>query len=315
MHSDWSTFITTYANASPDVKRLIDSAVIPDFVGDLIAKYDFPEKSTPILIAQVSDLVLDLTSVTELADRIRNEHRLPGYAAEPLANDLTKFTTTASAERSPTQTTATETYITPEQDKSAVVTDSQEEQATRPPTEINSQQYQQPASTPPAAPVPQADTPVSDTLMPERRPAGREIPLMDDGPVAHIPYAQPATPQPQAPEPQKQSSFEPEPTPQPQYQFTPQNLPIHQDPPPVAPATSANAPQQVPPAPEEPPQPAAPDMSQITPLRTMRSDADRIHGYGAYRKKYPEPTDQGGDNDQRSRSLADLPQYRDEGGS
>lgn len=51
---------------------------------------------------------------------------------------------------------------------------------------------------------------------------------------------------------------------------------------------------------------------QISPLRTMHGDAERIHGYGAYRsrmkEKYGAPSPKPADN----KNLADLPQYKDE---
>lgn len=54
------------------------------------------------------------------------------------------------------------------------------------------------------------------------------------------------------------------------------------------------------------------DVETIPPLRTMQRDAERIHGYGAYRsrmkEKYGTPAPKPADN----KNLADLPQYEDE---
>lgn len=49
------------------------------------------------------------------------------------------------------------------------------------------------------------------------------------------------------------------------------------------------------------------DPSNIAPLRTMESDAERIHGYGAYRNKQNAEQQ----NEKRNR-LADTPQYHDD---
>lgn len=52
--------------------------------------------------------------------------------------------------------------------------------------------------------------------------------------------------------------------------------------------------------------------TQLERLRTMQNDADRVHGYGAYRSKYEEP-DPSGANVNKRDPLADLPKYTNGG--
>lgn len=49
--------------------------------------------------------------------------------------------------------------------------------------------------------------------------------------------------------------------------------------------------------------------TQLERLRTMQQDADRIHGYGAYRRKYQTPEGQTGQTGRDP--LANLPKYED----
>lgn len=78
------------------------------------------------------------------------------------------------------------------------------------------------------------------------------------------------------------------------------------EPPPVPDAAPAAAP--VPQAPEPHPET---ETHEISPLRTMQGDAERIHGYGAYRARMKEKYGTPPPNPPGGQSLADRPTYRD----
>lgn len=91
MYSDWETFLQAYTDAPSDIKSLVDSEAIANFVDALASKYEITPSDKRTLIAQVSDFVLSLISKDELAQRIIDENNVPSQNAEELSTDLEQF--------------------------------------------------------------------------------------------------------------------------------------------------------------------------------------------------------------------------------
>ncbi|MEX0918296.1 MAG: hypothetical protein WDZ93_04035 [Candidatus Paceibacterota bacterium] len=192
MHSDWETFIKAYETAPTEVRTLLDSETIPDYVSALVTKHQLDEEAKPVLIAQLSDIILSLLSVDDFLGRATKEQRLSEVQRDGLAHDIKQF--------------------------------------------LGSPYRQLETADP-------AESTVVDDLegVPLRTTRSGAPPGQDSGEEAQN---------------EEQG---------------------------VVPVPEVKAAERSAPAPEEPP--ADPFAERVTPLRTMQSDANRIHGYGAYRRR------------------------------
>ncbi len=266
MQSNWEKFQDAYTKAPAEVKTLIDSEQIPIAVTALLIKHHLEDKNRRALTTAMSYYLLGLVDLKSMLNEL-SSLGVTDDIQMSLALEISQTVKTLKEKSAQSVVVSAPLPQSPLPGTSSATTKNYLKPASETvPTGMSAQTTPAPRSTVATAPnppqavfqpvIPPTASTTYDTVAPSPIPS-----------VAQVPIAGPAS----------------------SARLTSLSEPVVSEPLPVTKPVSSVPPLNIPnPFTATPPPPQTERPADIAPVRTMDTDNERIHGYGAYREKYPE---------------------------